>query len=750
MASSVAAMPHESAQWRDPSRPRGGRFFNVLIPPQRPSFSDAGGGSSSCAPSEPTPRRRRIILERWAAAAAAATAAAPPEPADARRRELSELTSATRPVAARAAVFREPSPAPSETSSAAGGPELPPSGPRASSLIQRWREIEAVGPVTPRASGDATSESDGSPRGRVGCIVKKLSGAASLPEEDLEAANSEFALSQSAPASPVPMVRNAAELSAARNMGPKPPKLVIRTVRGRRAMEELVARMAHRRRRELAALAERHTVSRFGHKGRIQSMLRLRLLRQGDTVNDEVWNLLRPVRPYPPKCGPEAPAMRDDTRKTDLQEANECSVQNNRVDEQHNDDRNPVVGKSTGLSIENLINSDGSENQQYDEKINANGNQCQEECASSVNSCVHNQEYPKTSNFVRYDDRSSVYDNQYVDDISPSTTSTLRELQDTPSSRGEIQDTPSSRGDTLREEDNQSLNGSWDERALWMSGLGWPAPVDTMSPDSWHQDTIGDIENHNQIEFVDRPWIESPNSWRSLHIATQADCRDLSGNADICNLLESKKVSKSLESDFSSKMNHLLLAILQKQRQQHMIDDFGGYYQEHLYWQRNDGRQNEDQVASAPCSLAPVSQCAAHPEENWQHSSFEHQHHENQNLLEMEVRVRSEIAQIHHEIYELRKLAESCIASQVKIQHSIKEEVCSALREAGLMPSQPDITANRGSCCICREMQVDSLLYRCGHMCTCFNCADQLKSSSRSCPICQSPIDDVVRAHPNF
>jgi protein neuralized len=49
----------------------------------------------------------------------------------------------------------------------------------------------------------------------------------------------------------------------------------------------------------------------------------------------------------------------------------------------------------------------------------------------------------------------------------------------------------------------------------------------------------------------------------------------------------------------------------------------------------------------------------------------------------MEVRVRGEMSQIHHEIYELRKLVESCIASQVKMQHSIKEEVCSALREAG-------------------------------------------------------------------
>ncbi|VAH45566.1 unnamed protein product [Triticum turgidum subsp. durum] len=314
---------------------------------------------------------------------------------------------------------------------------------------------------------------------------------------------------------------------------------------------------------------------------------------------------------------------RDDSSKTDSQDANECSLQNNRADEQHSDDRNPSAEKSIGLAIESLVNSDGSGNRQYDEKIDTKGNQCQEDRVNLVNSCVHYQESSKASNFARYDDHRVVYDNQYMDDISPSTISTSCELQETPSSRGE----------TLREEDNQSLNGSWDERALWMSSLGWPAPVDSMSPDSWHQGTIGDMENHNQIEFNDRPWIDSPNSWRSLHIATQADCRDLSGNADICNLLESKKVSKSLDSDFSNKMNHLLRAILQKQRQQHMIDEFGGYYPENLYWQQNDEPRNEDQVSSAPCSLAPVSHVTAHHQENWQHSSFEHQQHENQNLF---------------------------------------------------------------------------------------------------------------------
>ncbi|KAK8460445.1 hypothetical protein SEVIR_2G331200v4 [Setaria viridis] len=744
MASSVAAMPHETAQWRDPSRPTPSRgFFNILIPPPQPasSFSSSSPDAASApsAASEPTPRRRHQILERWAAAAAAVTASAAPAPADQRRRareaELSELASATRPVAARAAVFREPSPAPSDASSAAASAaptELPPAGPRASSLIQRWREIEAVGPVTPRpgCADPAASDSDtGSPRGRVGCIVKKLSGASSLPEEELDdVAKSELSLSQSAPPSPAAARGASQHPSAAINV-PRQPHLVVRTVRGRRAMEELVAAMAHRRRREVAALAERHAVSRFAHKGRIQSMLRLRLLRQRGTVEDELWTLLKPVRPHQPQYVSENNTLRYGSSRTDLREANNYKQQNNGADEQFCNDRVPLEENSNDVSVEGLVNSDGSENLHCNEQMKTKGN-----------FCVHTQKYSEASSSARYSEHSTVDDNQFVEDISPSTTSTLHDLQ-----------TPSSRGDNLREEDNQSINGSWEERGLWISSLGWPAPIDTMSPDSWRQDAMGDIENHNQIQFNDRPWIDSPNSWRSLCVVTQSDYRSLSRNADICNLLESKKVSKSLESDFSNKMNQLLLKVLHKQRQQRMMDDFGGYYDERMYWRQNDEIPDADKETSAPCSLPPVTHLGAHQQESWQHCSFGNQHHDNQNLLEMEVRVRGEMSQIHHELYELRKLVENCIASQVKMQHSVKEEVCSALREAGLMPSHPDTTAaKRGSCCMCHRMQVDSLLYRCGHMCTCFDCADQLKSSGRSCPICQSPIDDVVRAQLNF
>ncbi|GJN32370.1 hypothetical protein PR202_gb20875 [Eleusine coracana subsp. coracana] len=109
---------------------------------------------------------------------------------------------------------------------------------------------------------------------------------------------------------------------------------------------------------------------------------------------------------------------------------------------------------------------------------------------------------------------------------------------------------------------------------------------------------------------------------------------------------------------------------------------------------KNDQIQNTENEVSAPCPLDPVSHLAAHQQESWQHSSFGSQHHDNQNFLEMEVRVRGEMSQIHHEIYELRKLVESlyCIPR--------------------LMPSQHNSTTKRASCCICQTMQVDSLLYR--------------------------------------
>nr|XP_048320310.1 uncharacterized protein LOC112489775 [Ziziphus jujuba var. spinosa] len=105
--------------------------------------------------------------------------------------------------------------------------------------------------------------------------------------------------------------------------------------------------------------------------------------------------------------------------------------------------------------------------------------------------------------------------------------------------------------------------------------------------------------------------------------------------------------------------------------------------------------------------------------------------------------LRRHMEQLSHEMSELRKSMKVCMDMQMTMQQSIKQEVNSAQGEGTSREGAP----KKGNCCICCEVKVDSLLYRCGHMCTCLKCAHELQRSSGKCPICGAPIVDVVRAY---
>ncbi|KAF5729247.1 hypothetical protein HS088_TW21G01408 [Tripterygium wilfordii] len=136
-----------------------------------------------------------------------------------------------------------------------------------------------------------------------------------------------------------------------------------------------------------------------------------------------------------------------------------------------------------------------------------------------------------------------------------------------------------------------------------------------------------------------------------------------------------------------------------------------------------------------------------------QHPQFLSYHMENRQCssstnhpsLEMELicDLRGHMVQMQREMLELRKSIQSCMEMQMQCLNSMKREVHSFQGDAN---NSLDRALKNRRCCICYEMQVDSLLYRCGHMCTCLKCAHELQWSSGKCPICRAPIDDVVRA----
>lgn len=55
--------------------------------------------------------------------------------------------------------------------------------------------------------------------------------------------------------------------------------------------------------------------------------------------------------------------------------------------------------------------------------------------------------------------------------------------------------------------------------------------------------------------------------------------------------------------------------------------------------------------------------------------------------------------------------------------------------------------ADSGNCVICSEATIDSVVYRCGHMCVCMPCGLELKGQGLKCPICRAPITEIVRAY---
>ena len=50
-------------------------------------------------------------------------------------------------------------------------------------------------------------------------------------------------------------------------------------------------------------------------------------------------------------------------------------------------------------------------------------------------------------------------------------------------------------------------------------------------------------------------------------------------------------------------------------------------------------------------------------------------------------------------------------------------------------------------CVVCLEAEVDCVLYSCGHMCMCFQCAVQQWSQAGECPLCRAAIRDVIRTY---
>ncbi|KAL9256771.1 neuralized-like protein [Drosera capensis] len=134
---------------------------------------------------------------------------------------------------------------------------------------------------------------------------------------------------------------------------------------------------------------------------------------------------------------------------------------------------------------------------------------------------------------------------------------------------------------------------------------------------------------------------------------------------------------------------------------------------------------------------------------NSDHDTHEDSSFKNISSIEMELiyDLKAHMEQLYREMSELRQSLKSCMGMQVNMKNFIREEISAAWREEKKVGGKK--IRKKGNCSICNEKKVDTLLYRCGRMCTCYNCAQELQWSSGKWPVCRLEIADVVRAYPD-
>ncbi|CAL0304047.1 unnamed protein product [Lupinus luteus] len=239
-------------------------------------------------------------------------------------------------------------------------------------------------------------------------------------------------------------------------------------------------------------------------------------------------------------------------------------------------------------------------------------------------------------------------------------------------------------------------------------------------------------------------------------------------SVELRELLSRRSVSNLLHSSFRESLDHLIQSYVERQ---------GG--NAHIEWELQEAtnssasvehdleQHSRDQIVgqegtvNSPRDLPslpippPLPLWDRRPHrDNWSQNDVNNQ----RPGMDWEVNdLRLDMARLHQRMNTMQRMLEACMDMQVELQRSIRQEVSAALNRSadssGTNVCEPSYdeskweSVRKGLCCICCESSIDSLLYRCGHVCTCLKCANGLLQSRRKCPMCQAPVVEVIRAY---